>query len=336
MELFGKNLETDVVFIAEIGVNHEGSLDKAIEMVGLAKEAGADVVKFQSYTPDRYVSRMDADRFERITRFALDEAAHDALVSEADRLGIRFLSTAVSEDWVPYIAANADAIKIASGDLTHEPVIRSAAESGKAVIMSVGLGTIDEIDRAVAWVADTVGESALADRLVLMHCVSAYPTPLAEANVSNVPYLRERYGVTAGYSNHVIGSSACLAAVALGAPVIEVHFTDQKEGRTFRDHALSFEQDDLKALIDESARIRQAIGVPGTTRQPCEIENLTAARKGIVAARDLASGARLKKDDLLFARPAVGFASAAIDDVIGQTLVEDVPNGHPILPEHLA
>ncbi len=169
MRLFGKDLATDVVFVAEIGVNHEGKLDKALELLRAAAGAGADAVKFQSFTPHRYVSPAETERFNRVSGFQLDREAHDCLVDEASRLGVHFLSAAISEDWVPYIAEHSEAVKIASGDLNFEPVIRAAAVSGKPVILSVGLGTLEEIDRAVDWVRAEVGTAALGERLVLLH-----------------------------------------------------------------------------------------------------------------------------------------------------------------------
>ena len=232
-------------------------------MVALAAEAGADAVKFQSYTPDRFISSDDDARFERVTRFGLSEADHLRLKEEANKCGIAFFSTAVTEDWVPFIASHCEAVKIASGDLDFKPVISAAAKSGKTVILSTGLGEIEEIDAAVSWVRDAIGDAALEDRLILMQCVSAYPTPVEEANVASVQFLADRYGITTGYSNHVKGLDACLAAAALGAAVIEVHFTDQREGKTFHDHALSAEPQELAQLVQMVPNIRAAVGQAG-------------------------------------------------------------------------
>ena len=226
MRLFGKDLDREVAIVAEIGVNHEGDVDAALRLVRLAAEAGADAVKFQSYTPERYVSAADPERLARVRKFALDEAAHRRLAAEAaaaaDRL---FLERPRPKTWSRCSRELAPAIKIASGDLDFEPVIRAAAATGKPVILSTGAGTLDEIDRAVGWVRDEIGGADLAERLVLMQCVSAYPAPIEEASAAAVPFLRARYGVPVGYSNHVIGPEACYAAIALGASTIEVHFT---------------------------------------------------------------------------------------------------------------
>jgi N,N'-diacetyllegionaminate synthase len=337
MMLFGKNLDHEVAVIAEIGVNHEGSEETAHTLLRLAAAAGADAVKFQSYTPERYLNAaVDGERLARIRRFALDEPAHRRLAALADELGVVFLSTPVSEDWLPLLAELGPAIKISSGDLTFEPVIRGAARTGKPVILSVGLGSVEEIDRAVEWVRDEVGAALLPERLALLHCVVSYPTPEAEANLLSIPFLSQRYGVPVGWSNHVIGPDACHTAVALGARILEVHFTDCKAGRSFRDHALSFEPDDLRALVARVAAIKASLGVADKVRSPCEQPNLKGFRKGIVAARDLAAGSKLSPADIMFARPADGFPASDHDAVVGRILARGIQAGHPLTPEDLA
>lgn len=336
MHLFGRDLTREVAIIAEIGVNHEGDVEVASRLLAEAARAGAHAVKFQSYTPARFVSADTPERLERVTRFGLDAAAHRRLAAEARGLGVAFLSAAITEDWVDLIAELAPAIKIASGDLTFEPVIRAAAATGKPVILSTGLGTVEEIDHAVAWVADEVGAAALAERLVLMHCVSAYPTPTEEANVLSVPFLAARYGVTAGYSNHVIGPEACWAAIAQGARVVEVHLTERKTGRDFRDHALSFEPADLAHLVATAPKLVAALGRPGKSRQPAELPLLSAVRKGVVAARDLPAGTVLAQEDLMYARPADGFPAAARHTLPGRRLKMAVGAGHSLKPDHLS
>ena len=330
MHLFGKNLEEEGAVVAEIGVNHEGDPDVAAGLIRMAAEAGADAVKFQTYTPERYVSASDPARLARVTRFCLDEAAHRRLAEEAAKRGVAFFSTAVTEDVVDFLAGLCPAIKIASGDLTFEPTVRAAAATGKPVILSTGLGTLEEIDRAVAWFRDAAGTRGLSERLVLMHCVSAYPTPVEQANVRSVPFLRQRYGLTTGYSNHVLEAEAVLAAVALGAQLIEVHFTDRKTGREFRDHALAFEPSDLATLIESIARVRSSLGSYGKERQPCELENLPLVRKGLVAARDLEAGAVLRGEDLMYARPATEFGASERAALVGRRLTRAIKRGELI------
>ena len=330
MYLFGKDLSRHVVVAAEIGVNHEGDVEAASRLLRLAAGAGADAVKFQSYTPERYVSRSDSERLERVTRFGLDRASHERLRREADELGVSFFSTPVTEDLVPMLAELCPAIKIASGDLTFEPVIRAAAKTGKPVILSTGLGTIEEIDQAVEWIRSEIGTDDLHDRLVLLHCVAAYPTPADQTNIRSVPFLRDRYDVSVGYSHHAVGIEPCLAAVALGAQVIEVHFTDRKEGRTFRDHQLSLEPSDLSDLVKRIGAISDSLGRYGKTRAAAELPGLAAMRKGIVAARDLVAGTIIDEADIMYARPATEYAAAEREKVIGGTLTVALKRGELI------
>lgn len=330
MRLFGKNLDSDVPIIAEIGVNHEGSVDAAIRLLHLAHEAGADAAKFQTFTPERYASASDPDRLQRVTGFDLGEQGFRTLANEAEKLDFPIFSTAVSEDVVPFLNSLFPVIKIASGDINFEPVIRASAQSGNPVIISTGLATEAEIMTAIGWFQDAAGGGELRDRLVIMHCVSAYPTPLDEVNVLSVPYLAEKTGLRIGFSNHVAGPEACLAAVALGACVIETHFTDQKTGREFRDHALSCDPDDMRQLVAMIPRIHASLGKPGKVRQPCEEENLLAVRKGVVAARDMEAGTVLTRDDLMFARPATEFTASEVTKLPGAKLTTAVKKGELI------
>lgn len=326
MQLFGKNPSEDVIVIAEIGVNHEGKVEKASQLLHLAAEAGADAVKFQSYTPSRFISAEDPERFERVSRFALSEASHRRLADEARQLGVAFTSTPVTEDWLPLLSELSEAIKIASGDLTFEPVIREACRTGKPVIISTGCGTIEEVDQAVAWAREEIGTD-LSEQVALMHCVSAYPTPVEQANLKSIPFMKERYGLHVGWSNHVIGPDACIAAVALGASMVEVHFTDQKTGRDFRDHELSFEPADLAALVNSVKNIRAALGEHGKRVAEAEAAACKAIRKGLIAARDIDAGQTLSREDIKFARPATEFDSCEIEDVIGAVAKEPVQEG---------
>ena len=335
MKLFGKDLDLDVVVVAEIGVNHEGDPAAAQRMISLAKSAGADAVKLQTYNPDRYASATDSARLERVRRFSLDFDAHRTLATFAEGIGIPLFSTALTEDVVSFLASWCPVIKIASGDLDFEPTVRGVAATGKPLIISTGNGTEEEIARAVAWCAEEIGESLLPARLALMHCVSAYPAPIDQANVLSVPFLKERFGLTTGYSNHVVEPEAVLAAVALGARLIEIHMTDKKEGRQFRDHAMSFEPEELTLLIKSIRRVEVSLGNLEKKRQPCEVPLINAMRKGVVAAKDLPKGTVLARADLMFARPAENFRALQVVDLIGRTLVNSLKRGESLSEKNL-
>lgn len=329
MKLFGRDLDREIAVVAEIGVNHEGDVDAASRLIRLAHDAGADAIKLQTYTPERFASAADPVRLERVRRFCLDRAAHQRLAAEAQRMGATLFSTAVTEDVVPLLSELFPAIKIASGDVNFEPVIRTAVATGKPVIISTGDASIDEIDQAVEWARAEAG-AGLSDQLAVLHCVSAYPAPMAQANLLSIPFLKQRYGLTTGYSNHVLGPEACYGAVALGAQIIEVHVTDRREGREFRDHALSFEPAELSALIGCVRRLTSALGTLGKEVQESERAIRAAIRKGVVAAHDLAAGAVLTREDLMYARPATEFAAAELPQLIGKRLVTAVQRGQLI------
>lgn len=319
--------------IAEIGCNHEGDFEKAVELTHLAADAGADIVKYQSYTPERFISADHRERLERATQFALTKENYSTLWEIASKRGLLFMSTPVTEDWVEFLNPLCCAFKIASGDITFRPVIKEAAKTGKHIILSTGAATCEEIDQAVKWIQEETVISMLQDRLTLMHCVSAYPTPIEEANILSIPFLRERYGINVGYSNHVIGMSACLAAVAMGASLIELHFTDQKEGRIFRDHSLSFNPDDLKNFIKLSKEIRSSLGKYEKKIQVCESQNIPLMRKGIIAAKDIKAGDILTKENLMFSRPATEFNAEDIFKLLGKRVNRDIRRGHLILKD---
>jgi N,N'-diacetyllegionaminate synthase len=335
MKLFGKDLSKDLVVVAEAGVNHEGSAAAAVKLVGLAAEAGADAIKFQTYTPARFVSTTRAESLARVSKFRLDEEGHELVLAEGKRLGIPVFSSAITDDVVPFLAERFPAIKIASGDVDFEPVIRAAARQGKPVLLSTGNATIEEVDAAVGWVRDEVHDVPLNERLVLLQCTSSYPAPIEEANVATIPMLRARYQVPVGFSNHVMGPAACLAAVALGACLLEVHFTDQKEGRTFRDHQLSMTVQELSSLIETARLIRAALGSPEKSIQPSERGHSLDIRKGLVAARDMVEGTILSDDDLSYARPAIYFRSSQRGQLIGRRLKRGLASGAVITPDDL-
>lgn len=331
MRLFDVDLDERPALIAEIGVNHEGDVDVAERLVVLAAKAGADAVKFQSYTPDRFIATDDQDRLARVARFGLDEAAHLRLKDAARDHGVAFCSSAISEDWVPFLATHCAAIKIASGDIDFEPVIRAAASTGRPVILSTGTADMAEVERAVGWAVAEMGEKGAAERLAVLHCVSAYPTPLEDANLLAIPTLaRALTPVTVGYSNHVIGPEAPIASVALGARIVEVHFTDQKTGRDFRDHALSCDPDDLAYLARVLPGVARGRGDGVKAARACEEGTGPAIRKGLTAARDLPAGHSLTREDLVFTRPATGFPSGDLADALGRKLRVAVARGHSL------
>ena len=236
--------------IAELGVNHEGDVDIAVDIINQLKGSGVSAIKLQSFTPERLSSASDQARLDRLKKFSLSLDDHLHLRKKAHDAGLAFVSTPCTEDWVSPLADICDALKIASGDIDFKPTILAAASSNLPVIVSTGSATISEVDSVVELFKSCRADRPLAENLFLMHCVSEYPTSIADCNLRSIPLMADRYALEIGWSNHVIGPLACYSAVALGASSIEVHVTNNKFDRAFRDHALSFEPQELKPLAD--------------------------------------------------------------------------------------
>lgn len=332
MELFGKDLSRDCALVAEIGVNHEGDIDKACALIAQAAASGADAVKFQSFTPALCANASDTQRLQRLHTFALCDNDHLTLKQCADANNIAFFSSAVTHDKVEFLASLCPAIKIASGDIDFPPTVIAAAQTAKPVILSTGLATWEEIDAAVA----LFGEYGNRDQLILLQCTSGYPTPIKEAHVRVMQEIRTRYDVLVGYSNHVLGPYACYTAAALGACIIEVHVTDNACDRDFRDHALSFEPHELADLARGIRAVRAARGGKNKQRQASELGNFSTIRKGLIAAHDLVQGQVLSQEDITFARVTNGIAAKDSESVLGKSLRRAIASHMPILPKDIA
>ena len=329
------DLQRTVLVIAEIGNNHEGDVGLAREMIALAAEAGAGAVKFQSIDPAQLVSPRDAARFAQLQRFQLDPGDTERLADEARARGVLFLSTPFSLDAVGMLDPLVPAFKIASGDNDFVPLLETVAATGKPVLLSCGLADLAGIEASQAVVRRVWRARGLDAFVVLLHCVSAYPTPLDEANLRAIPTLANHAEVV-GYSDHTLGIEAAVAAVALGARVVEKHFTSDKQHSSFRDHQLSADQAELRALCARVADVHRLLGDGSAAPRPSEAPLQEAARRSIAAARDLPAGAVLAAGDLTWLRPGGGIAPGREVEVVGRTLRRDVRAGDPIDPEDLA
>ena len=330
-----------VVIVAEIGVNHEGSLLKAKQLIDIAVENGADAVKFQSYTPELYISRNDKERLDRVRRFALSDEDFVDLAQYAKSCGVTFFSTAVTSDKISFLQEISPIIKIASGDVTELSLVESVARSGADIVMSTGCSSIEEIEKAVEVIAGVVSGESLYDRLILLHCVSSYPVPFSQAQLDAIPELARYFSpIVLGYSNHVPSTLAVSCAVALGARVVEVHITDNKQGRDFRDHALSMDGEDLRYLSETLPLVASMCHRTGDSTAPreimaCELEQLRSLRKGLIVSRDIASSTVLKREDIALARPLGDFSSGDIDKIIGRKTVKSLLKGEQISREDI-
>mgnify|MGYP000922732255 FL=1 len=322
-----------VIIIAEAGVNHNGSYELAIKMVDEAKRAGADYVKFQTAKPELVISTFAPkaeyqkettgaaeSQLEMCKAIHLPLADYKPLKEYCDKVGIGFMSTPfdlVSIDVLEPL--DMDYYKIPSGEITNLPYLRKIASKHRPVILSTGMCEVEEVEAALQVLEQ--GGVKRSD-IIVLHCNTEYPTPMADVNLRAMADLRRSLGVEVGYSDHTKGIEVPIAAVALGATVIEKHFTLDKtmEGP---DHKASLEPDELKAMVDAIRNIEQALGDGHKHVSPSERKNMDIARKSIVAARDIRKGEVLTEENITTKRPGNGISPMRWDSVIGTTAIRD-------------
>ena len=319
-----------VLVVAEIGNNHEGDFGLARELVRAAAECGVDAVKFQTFKTRYFVSQRDQARYERLCSFELSFERFEELQSLARSLGLLFVSTPMDLESAKFLENLVDFYKIASADNTFWPLIEALANSGKPIVLSTGLAGFDEVERSQSFIEERWRAVDSSARLAVLHCVSCYPVPIDQASLASIPFLREKLGGIVGYSDHTLGTDACFTAVALGARIIEKHFTIDKRHSDFRDHQLSADPREMKLLVDGVDRVVRMLGSSGKETQPCEAESKTLIRRSIVAAEDLPKGHRLTPDDLIWLRPGGGCPPGTEDQLLGRALNRPISFGDPI------
>ncbi|MBM3580962.1 MAG: N-acetylneuraminate synthase [Alphaproteobacteria bacterium] len=325
-----------VAVIAEAGVNHNGDLGRALVLVDAAAEAGADMVKFQSFVADELASRQipkcdyqraatDADETQHamLKRLELDRAAHERLLARCGERKIRFLSTPFDLPSLRLLTEQLglDLIKLPSGEITNAPLLLAAARSGARIILSTGMSDLDDVRRALgvlafgyldqgqrpgadsfaAAFADAQGRAALAGKVTLLHCTTEYPAPFEDVNLRAMNTLREAFALPVGLSDHSPGINVAIAAAARGAAVIEKHFTLDRS-LPGPDHKASLEPGELKAMVEGIRQVERALGDGRKAPAPSEIKNIAAVRKCLVARRAIRAGERFGEDNLAVKR----------------------------------
>jgi N,N'-diacetyllegionaminate synthase len=324
------NLDDKVLVVAEIGNNHEGDFEVAKTMVQRAADCGVDAVKFQTFQTRFFVSNRDQVRYERLLRFELPFSAWEKLHRVAKDLGLLFFSTPLDLKSAEFLESLADCYKIASGDNNFFPLLAQIAKTGKPVIMSSGLSDLNQVKKSKYFIEDQWTRNGILQQLAVLHCVSSYPVPDEQANLAAIPYLKRELGCTIGYSDHTLGLAACTIAIALGARIIEKHFTLDKNYSDFRDHQLAADPKDMTELVAQSKRIPLMIGKSAKIVQPCEVEMVQAIRRSIAAGADLSRGHMLTWEDLIWLRPAQGLPPGEEKHLIGRRLKRDCAFGEPI------
>lgn len=356
-----------LLIIAEAGVNHNGSLARALEMVDVAADAGADAIKFQTFSADKLARRdaqlaeyqrtSDGDtrtQWDLLKQLELSHADFLAIRTKCSERGIMFLSTGFDLDELDFLVDELDIpiVKIASGDLTFAPMLVQAGRTGRPVIVSTGMADLDEIGRALrfigAGIAQHLGEqekgaivtsdqlsAAEASRAVqehlersvtILHCTTQYPAPISALNIRAMTTIATAFGIPVGYSDHSLGATASTLAVALGATVIEKHFTLDKslEGP---DHAASLSPDELVDFVEQLRSVEVILGSPEKACQPEELLNRSVVRRSIVARVDIPAGGLIGEGALECRRPGEGRSAFEFYDVVGTVAATDLRAG---------
>jgi len=315
------------LIIAEAGVNHNGDLAMAKQLVASAAAAGADLVKFQTFITGKSISRgapkaqyqnQSTDpaesQYEMVRKLELSRADHEALIAECARHGIGFFSTAFDGDSLDMLMEmGMELIKVPSGELTNLPLLRRMGACGKPVILSTGMATLGDIEQAIA-VLEQAGTARAA--ITVLHCTTEYPTPMAEVNLRAMQSIGSAFGVAVGYSDHTAGIEVATAAVALGASVIEKHFTLDRN-LPGPDHQASLEPHELRAMVQAIRNIETALGDGIKRLTPSELRNQPIARKSLVATRPIAPGELFSAANLGTKRPGTGVSPMLWDQVLG-------------------
>lgn len=322
-----------VFIIAEAGVNHNGDIALAEKLVDVAVSAGADAVKFQTFKADKVVGKgaqkaeyqkkttdSAESQYEMIKRLELNEAAHRTLMDVCSKKGIMFLSTPFDLDSVDLLSGmGLNIFKIPSGEITNLPYLRKIGALRKEVIISTGMADLGEIKDALE-VLTKAGTPL--EKITVLHATTEYPCPMEDVNLRAMQTIKDAFGVRVGYSDHTLGIDAAIAAVAMGASVIEKHFTlDRKmEGP---DHKASLEPDELKEMVRAIRNVEKAVGDGIKKPAPSEIKNISIARKSIVAARGVKAGETFTTENITVKRPGGGINPMRWNEILGQVAKKD-------------
>ncbi|RLJ03259.1 MAG: N-acetylneuraminate synthase [Candidatus Aenigmatarchaeota archaeon] len=330
------DLNKSVYVIAEVGGNHGGDFNLAKKYVREAAKAGVNAVKFQMYRGRRLVTRVmeplpmvsgkyksQLERFEEL-EFSNDEFVE--LAGYAKKKGVDYCASVWDEEMAELLYEIGDFFKIGSGDLTNLPLLRYIIKKGKPILLSTGFARIEEIERVLSEIPK--------ERLVLLHCVGSYPCPLEDANLSTIPFLRERFGVMVGYSDHTIGTLASKVAVLLGARVIEKHFTLDKNN-PIGDHRLSADPKEMKEIVDDIKKIERMMGTVKTGPLSSELKIKRMMRRSLAAKVDIPKGSILTHDILTSLRPEDGISPLFVDEVVGKKVLRDIKEGEIIYYEDI-
>ncbi len=321
-----------VFIIAEAGVNQNGHLNMARELIEKAAACGADCIKFQTFSAERIATKSapkakyqlgttdkTESQLDMLKKIELSPEHHMELKKFAEKSNMIFMSTPFNFEDIDLLESiNVSAYKIGSGQIVEHPFLRRIAETGKPVLLSTGMSDLDEIAEALKTIREAGNE-----QVILLQCTTDYPSRIEDANLRVIPAFRSAFNTLTGYSDHTVGEEAAISSVALGARVIEKHFTLDRN-LPGPDHSSSITPDELKSLIDKIHRAESSLG--STEKAPTEIEkeNAIGVRRSIVASRNIKNGEIINEYNITFKRPATGLSPRLYDDIIGKKAARDI------------
>ncbi|MBL7890825.1 MAG: N-acetylneuraminate synthase [Bacteroidia bacterium] len=325
-----------ILIIAEAGVNHNGNLEMAKKLIDAAADAGSDYVKFQTFKTEKLVSvdakqaeyqqknmgsSSETSQFEMLKKLELSVNDHHELIAYCNSKKIKFLSTAFDLDSIDLLnGLNIDLFKIPSGEITNLPYLEKIGRLNKQVVVSTGMCVMDEIEEAVNTL---VSAGTQRDKISVLHCTTDYPTAMEDVNLNAMLSIQQHLKVPVGYSDHTLGIEIPIAAVAMGAVIIEKHFTLDKS-LPGPDHKASLEPSELKAMVSAIRNLEMAFGSADKQPTATEKKNMLVARKSIHLSRDLSKGHVLSESDLIMKRPGDGISPMESKNVVGKKLVRDI------------
>lgn len=322
------------IIIAEAGVNHNGSIELAKQLVDKAVEAGVDYIKFQTFKAANLVTKSaqqadyqmrnvgggDSSQYQMLKRLELSREEHLELIGYCQQRGIHFFSTAFDFDSIEFLdSLHLNLWKIPSGEITNYPYIKQIAQKQGDVILSTGMSTAEDIQNAVGVLLEW---GKAKDQITILHCNTEYPTPFKDVNLLAMQSIAKQFGTKVGYSDHTRGIEVPIAAVALGATVIEKHFTLDRN-MPGPDHKASLEPDELKAMVSAIRNIEKALGSSEKKVTDSERKNIAIARKSIVAAKNICKGEIFTEENLTVKRPGTGISPMRWEEVLGTKAVRD-------------
>ena len=333
--------------IAEAGVNHNGDIQLAKELVYAAKETGADAVKFQTFKADTLVNKTaekaqyqknstsnSSTQYEMLKALEVSNEDHYLLSELATSLGIEFMSTGFDEEAIDFLVTlGVKRLKIPSGEITNLPYLEYTAQTGLPLIMSTGMCDLDEVRQAVETIRPFYGNN-LKDNLILLHCTSNYPAAFKDVNLKAMQTMAQEFNLSVGYSDHTLGVLIPTLAVGLGACVIEKHFTLDKT-LPGPDHAASMTPEEMRLLVQTIRDAESALGSGEKKPADNELPIRTLVRRSVTLKHDLSQGSQITKDDLVLLRPGSGISPAELHKVIGAKLSRHLPAGSTLLLEHI-